>query len=496
VTGGFISNGKNDRPLKMTKVTTVSTGLTCAGGMPTIALLMRARIVIAILAAVIATPAVAQDAATRGSELRVYLMTLGPGSLIYERFGHNLIVIHNPNPTPERVAEREQFEVDHGRFKPVPLLSPTDRAYHYGAFNFGGDFLPRFVMGRMRYWMAYDWADYIALVYGIIDKRHVRLQELDLTAAQKLSLQDFLENNAKEENKYYRYDYYRDNCSTRVRDALDNALGGDLNRQFSAIPTKTTYRSHTRRLTSGLDPLDLFWFTSFTYVEGHPVDQPLSAWEECFLPDELAAHIANVRLSDGAGGSKPLVIDDRVLFDPSQSPLPAQSPRRIPAYFVAGLLLCGTFASLARAAVKSRIARIAFILLTVPWAMIWSIGGSIAAGAWIFTDHAASYRNENLLQASPLFLPLVLLAPIVASGRRWGAKFAARLCVLIAGLSVFGFVLQALPPFWQHNGEIIALMVPSNLGLAFAMMLFWKQVQAKTVLETRQVKHHEQAASH
>lgn len=480
----------------MIRVTTVSSGLTCAAHTQTIALLMRARIVIAILTCVITAPALAREPTTRGGELRVFLMTLGPGSIIYERFGHNLIVIHDPNPTPERIAEREEFELVNGRFKSVPFISPTDRAYHYGAFNFGGDFIPRFVMGRMRYWMAYDWADCIALVYGVIDKRKVRLQELDLTPAQKIALQDFLENNAREENKYYRYDYYRDNCSTRVRDALDNALGGELKRQFSAIPTGTTFRSHTRRLTSGLDPLDLFWFTAFTYVLGHPVDEPLSAWEECFLPDALAAHIANAKVPNGAGGSRPLVIDDRVLFDSSRPPLPAQAPHRIPGFFAAGLLLCGIFASLARAAAKSRVARIAFILLVVPWTLVWGIGGSIAVWAWCFSDHSASYRNENLLQASPLFLALVLLAPIIAAGRRWGAKLAVCITVLIAGLSVLGFLLQALPSMWQHNGEIIGLMMPSNLGLAFAMMLLWKQAQAKNVVEKKHAEHHEKAPSH
>src|SRR5436190_2259525 len=127
-------------------------------------------------------------------------------------------------------------------------------------------------MGRMIYSTESQWADLTAQTYAA-DGRGVLLQELSLSPAQKLEMKRFLEWNALDENKYYRYDYYRDNCSTRVRDAIDAVTSGEMKRQLAAVQTGTTFRSQTRRLTSGLDPLDLFWFTSFTYVLGHPVDE-------------------------------------------------------------------------------------------------------------------------------------------------------------------------------------------------------------------------------
>lgn len=415
-----------------------------------------------------ALPSLAQQP---GAELRIYLMTLGPGSVIYERFGHNTIVVHDPNPSPRRVAERAAFEATlRGRMPAAPPFNTTDRAHHYGAFDFEQEgFIPHFIMGRMEYWTVSEWADLTALIYAA-DDRTVLLQELNLTPSQKLEIKRFLEWNELPENRFYRYDYYRDNCSTRVRDAIDRAVGGELTRQLQATPTGTTYRSHTRRLTSGLDPLDVFWFTSFSYVLGHPVDEPLSAWEECFLPVNLAEHVRRITLPDGGGGSKPLVLAEHLMASSTRPPMPAESPHRTPGYAVAGLLVGGTFYGLARLAGASRLARVGFTLVIVPWVLFWGFASTVAAWGWLATDHAASYRNENLLQMSPLILPLVILGPMLAFGRRRGARVAVVLGLIGAAGSVLGLLLKIFPAFWQHNAEIIAVALPANIGLALALI--------------------------
>src|SRR5205823_7278461 len=106
--------------------------------------------------------------------------------------------------------------------------------------------------------------------------RPVWAQELNLTPAQRSSLAQFIEWNERPENRFYHYDYYRDNCSTRVRDALDRVLGGAIKSQTSTLPTGATYRFHTQRLTAN-DPLI---FTGLLVALGHYVDRPISAWEE------------------------------------------------------------------------------------------------------------------------------------------------------------------------------------------------------------------------
>jgi hypothetical protein len=442
-------------------------------------------------------------------------MTLSPGSIIYERFGHNTIVVHDPNPSAERVEERRKFDADfyakYGGYLPdtQPLILPTDRAHHYGAFDFDQPgFVPRFIMGRMEYWTTSEWADLTAIMYAQ-DNRSVLMQELNLTPKQKFELKNFLEWNERPENRFYRYDYYRDNCSTRVRDAIDRATGGELKTQLSAIATGTTFRSHTRRLTSGLDPVDLFWFTGFTYVLGHPVDEPLSAWDESFLPEKLAEHVRKVTLHDDASGStRPLVLREQYFHQTTRPPMPQSEPRRLIGYLIAGLVVGGALVGLSRAGVSpspgnpgegrgeglrasgakrphpnplpdyrerekgSRLARWGFALLVFPWAVLWGVGALIAAWGWGISDHTASYRNENLLQMNPLILAFVILGPMLALGRRSRPRMinvATVVALAGAGLSILGLILKVLPGFWQHNGETIAIALPANIGLALAV---------------------------
>ena len=163
-------------------------------------------------------PAVA-PAPVPGSELRISVLTMGVGAASWERFGHNAIVVED------------------GR-------QGTATAYNYGMFSFRSEnFLLRFVQGRMLYWMAgYDANDVVASYRRA--GRSVWEQELNLTPAQRVAFRDFLEWNARPENKFYRYDYYRDNCSTRVRDAVDSILGGAFKAQMQD-PAEGTWRFHT-----------------------------------------------------------------------------------------------------------------------------------------------------------------------------------------------------------------------------------------------------------
>jgi hypothetical protein len=211
-----------------------------------------------------ASPAVAQaTAGGPGSELRVYLMTIGPGSAVWQRFGHNAIWIQDTR-------------------------TGTEVAYNWGMFDFGQpNFLGRFLSGETRYWMEGFDARQLAEHYARNENRSVWRQELALTPDQRLALLEFITWNAREENKYYRYDYYLDNCSTRVRDALDRVLGGAVRRATGGVLTGTSFRWHTRRLTTG----DAATYTGIQLALGRPADRDISEWEEGFLPVRLMEHV-------------------------------------------------------------------------------------------------------------------------------------------------------------------------------------------------------------
>jgi hypothetical protein len=293
----------------------------------------------------------------------------------------------------------------------------------------------------------------------------VWVQELDLTPAERAALRDFLEWNERPENRFYRYDYYRDNCSTRVRDALDRVLGGRIRAATDTIATGHSYRFHTSRLIAS----DLPLYTGLLLALGRPADRPLTAWEEMFLPLELRQWVRHVTVVDDSGRVVPLVKSERTLFASTMPAPPPVPPARVPGYLVAGLGLGLGLWWLGRRAGTSARARRGFAWLAGGWALVVGIGGALLGGLWAFTDHTVAYRNENLFQANLILLPLAVLVPAAARGTNWARRPAVALGALVAAGSLAGLALKALPSFPQHNWEILALAVPANLGLALGV---------------------------
>lgn len=393
-----------------------------------------------VIAALAAPPVVAAPAPLEpGSDLTVYLMTFGPGREVWERFGHNAIWIH---------------DATHG----------TDEAYNYGLFDFRQEnFILRFVRGQMWYWMAgFSSESYIRQYER--DNRSIWVQELDLTPAARLELQQFLEWNEQPEHKFYHYDYYRDNCSTRVRDALDLVLGGAIQRQTAELPTGATFRFHTQRLTAN-DPLI---FTGLLLALGERVDRPITAWEEMFLPLAMREHLRKVSVAGPGGAPVPLVKSERTIFESSAPVPPTSPPNWIGAYLAIGIAIGAGAWILARQSRSSGPARTAFLGLAGGWTLLAGLAGLILAGLWGLTDHAMAACNENLLQVNPVSLTLLPLLPRISRGKGQSPSVST-LANGIAALSLIGLALQVLPWFQQVNGPVIALAVPAHLGIAAAV---------------------------
>lgn len=399
-------------------------------------------LLLALNPAVHSQDSAAAPAAAPGSALVVYVMTMGPGAEIWERFGHIGIGVRDSS-------------------------TGVDSLYDYGRFSFSDPgFLVHFLQGRMRYWMAGQEAGWYAEFYRRAD-RSVYVQELNLTPAQRVEVWNFLRWNQLPENRYYRYDYYRDNCSTRIRDLLDRILGGAIRRQTETIPTATTYRSHTRRLTSADVPM----YTGITMGMGHAVDQPISAWEEMFLPLAVREHLRGVTVPGPDGTPIPLVAAEHTLNESDAYQVRAAPPEWVPRYLGVGVLVGALGLLLGWMGNTRRWARTVFAMLGTLWYLVLGLGGIILLGLWGFTDHWVTYRNENVMQFNLLALPLVVLLPLAL--RRGGktARAARRASAVVALVSLGGLLLKILPVFYQVNLETIALILPVNLAFAAAIAL-------------------------
>jgi hypothetical protein len=387
------------------------------------------------------------------SAVSVYLMTMGPGDAIWENFGHNAIWIHDP-------------------------VNGTDIAYNWGIFDFDAPgYVGTFVRGRMDYWMEGFPVDATVASYQARN-RSVHVQELALTAEQTAALREFIAWNERPENRAYRYDYFRDNCSTRVRDALDRALGGLLRDALVGRETGTTYRFHALRLTKAFSPIQI----GIDVGLGPFTDLPIDAWQEGFIPMRLQAYLRDVRVPDGAGGTRPLVISERTLFEAQRPPTRDVPPERFVPFLLAGIAI-GLVLLLTGAGVQLPALRVLFGVLATAWSLAVGALGVVLLYLWFFTDHVSAYANHNLFHMNPLALAFAVVIAITVFQPDRGPGAARFLAIFVAGISLLGLGLDVLPMFGQRNAAVMALVLPSHAAILITL-LRWPPEKPLSAVDT------------
>ena len=368
-----------------------------------------------------------------GSELSVYLMTMGQGDEVWERYGHNAIGIRNS-------------------------LTNTDIVFNWGLFSFEEPgFIGRFLRGEMMYWMGgFDAASTLAQ-YRMLN-RTVEVQELNLSPAQRVELLNFIRWNAQEANKFYRYDYFLDNCSTRVRDALDRVLGGAIRIATDTMHTGTSYRWQALRLMAE----DRLTTVGVDIGLGRPTDRPISAWEEMFIPMKVRDHLRSIRVPDESGRLVPLVTSERVLFQAQRKPERTKPPLLLLPLGVIGLLLGGGLAWLGRRG--HRAAPPAAIVASV---ILGALGFALFFLRFM-TQHVAAWDNTNLFVYNPIWI-FVALAYAFARRGTQGRRVAHLLATFAAGFTAFGIVAPFIPGFNQGSFAVIALAAPVGLAAAWVL---------------------------
>lgn len=397
----------------------------------------------AFVPALAAQPVRSVAAAPMRDSLVISVLTFGPGDDLFERFGHIAVRVHDFN-------------------------TGSDVAYNWGMFDFNQpNFYQNFLTGDTKYWME----GFPALPFVEAYRQQGRAvweQDLALTHAEADSLRRFIEWNAREENKYYRYDYYRDDCATRVRDAIDLVLGGAFKQSVTGLSDGVSYRSETMRLSAAY-PLTNF---GMDYVLGRPADGVLSSWEEMFIPMRVRdiLGVATVRRADGTmtklvGNHRQLVADERYA-----------ERLTVPEYLMPASIAGATFAAgavlLALLAANSGTARVAFVTLATTWNLAAGVLGVMLICAGAFTKHVYMSDNVNVLLATPVSLVLALLIPLAFRRvrRRRLVRVSVQLGLLTAASAIVTLVLHFIPAYWQHNAAILAVAVPAHGAIAFGLL--------------------------
>jgi hypothetical protein len=193
------------------------------------------------------------------SHIRVSLLTCSPGDEIYSTFGHSALRITDSS-------------------------SVSDIVFNYGTFNFDEPgFYTNFLRGRLLYYLSTMYFADFKEEYQSTN-RSITEQVLNLSAEEKIAIENFLYNNVKEENKYYNYDFFLDNCTTRLRDIIVK-----YKRNYPPLkpimPASTTFR---QAIHNNLHKHGKYW-TNFgiDILFGLPSDGIMTTSQTQFLPDNL-----------------------------------------------------------------------------------------------------------------------------------------------------------------------------------------------------------------
>ena len=304
-------------------------------------------------------------------QYRVSLLTCDPGEEIYSSFGHSAI----------RVLDQET-----GR----------DRVYNYGTFDFGApNFVLNFAGGRLDYFLSVSTFDRFIAEYNYFH-RSVREQELDLNQEQKLALIAFLETNYLPENRNYRYDFFFDNCATRIRDVMEQILGDQLvwhDEEQEAVDK--SFRQLIDEKVFYMPWSDL----GIDLALGSRLDRDATPREEQFLPEYMEEAFARAMI-EGDGPTRPLVKNERVILDfqPANESLGVINP------YLLFWILAIVFTAITFIGFRKKKLYIGFDLVFFG---ILGIIGLVMTALWLGSDIPSTKWNWNILWAFPGHLILI-----------------------------------------------------------------------------------------
>ncbi len=352
----------------------------------------------------------------------ISLITCNPGEELYSVFGHSAIRVK---------------DVDKG----------IDWVYNYGTFNFDEpDFYVKFVRGFLNYQLAvYNMNDFLNEYHH--ENRSVYEQVLDLSPTDKDKVFRFLEINRLPENKFYMYDFFFDNCATRIRDVFQKELKDNLrfdDSKYKEITFRQMLKPYLENHPWGRFGINL--------ILGAIADRKGTLNESMFLPDYMKLAFGNSNFNDGEQ-NKPFVKSSKMLFEQTEvkpSILFLTRPGLV-FWLVLLIVLYFTFLEIKK---KVRYKLIDFLVL-------FFIGtvGTILFLAWFGTNHTAVVQNWNLMWAIPthLFISFIVF-------RKANSKFL-KYYFLVTGIITFSVL-----PCW--------MLIPQQFDLAFIPLILLSSLRS------------------
>lgn len=295
-------------------------------------------------------------------EAEISVITCGPGADLYSSFGHSAFRVQDP-------------------------VRKLDLVYNYGTFDFNApNFYMNFALGRPIFSLSR--ASFVNFLYTYqLENRWVKEQILDLVPDEKNRIFLFLETNFRPENRDYKYDYIKENCSTKIPEVLSDVLGPSLVFHEDHLKENLSFRD----LMQGYLVRNSWGSLGIDLGLGSVIDRIAAPLEYMFLPDYVMLQMDNASLK-----GKPLVERQRTILDLNNGQV-SHLFTSTPLFWV--LLLLGFTITITLIDFKNqtRSRRLDFVLFLLSGAV-----GLLVAFLWFISDHSASALNFNILWAFPL----------------------------------------------------------------------------------------------
>ncbi len=359
------------------------------------------------------------------SSSTISALTVGTADELYSKFGHSAIRVQDP-------------------------VLGIDVVYNYGHFDFNTpNFYVKFTRGKLLYALARErFSDFL---YGYeLENRWVREQQLNLSTAQKNKLLKFLENNYLPENRFYKYDFLFDNCSTRIPDALVSVLKEDLAFDYSYLDNAYTFRQLIHQ------NLEVNSWSNFgiDLALGSVIDRKATPYEHLFLPIYVYDQLQNTSLN----GDK-FVTKDTLLID--VKPVAATSNFLLSPFFwlsVLGIIiLLITYKDYKN---QTRSGWLDFMLFFTT-----GLAGLLIVFLWLGTDHKATANNYNFLWTFPLnaFVAFALLKK-TGIPKSLNIYITIILAFLVLSLLIWVLKIQIFSP--------LVLLIILPLGVRYLFLIY------------------------
>ena len=320
-------------------------------------------LVISLLSFLVAS---AQESLSKVAQISV--LTCSEGPELHAAFGHSAIHVYDPG-------------------------KGIDEVYNYGTFDFGApNFYVNFVKGKLDYFLSVTDYQTFSAYYAYVGREVVR-QTLNLNQEQKEEMYRLLVENERPDNRYYRYDFLKENCATKIPELLAQSLGESFKMSTVYDGQNLTYRSTLH------EHLPLYSWSRFgiDIVLGARVDQTLSTSALIYLPNYLKSI-----LKTSTSASQPLVRNTRIEIAkklPKVRPSFWSSPR-----FILIVLVLYALLTLWMGKAKGIFNLVDRMLL-----LLVGSAGILLTFLNFFSEHYATVYNFSLFWANPLLLTAVAL---------------------------------------------------------------------------------------